>query len=238
MKKIFLACVLSLCALCVSAQSAKLSAKQLRDKSFKEASIHETISCLKSNMSDLASDSDRRSVLYLTALLQEQLGLYTEASKNYAQAAGIAASDAEGMPKVSAETLVLCAVRTALCAGEFDTADSYLNSAVRSSKNENVKAYVNLYSVWSALCRASTLNETKDSVALLTAYASMQSMYPVKASVLLTLWYLTDEKQYAQALQKEFPNSPEYGITKGNVQIMSVPFWYFVPRAVHSDSSN
>ncbi|MCH5295426.1 MAG: SPOR domain-containing protein [Treponema sp.] len=234
MKKRIAVC--AVCAACVlfCAHISAETAAQLRDNALSQLSVQESISYLKANLEKCAAPKDRRSVLYFTGTLQEQLGLYSDASANYAKAAGIAAGDADGMPKVSAEHLVLDAVRTALCAGEYDTADSYLNSAVRSSKDEAVRAYVNLYSVWSALCRAASAREAEDSVSILKAYSTMQSMRPVRPGVLLTLWYLTDEKEYADALRKEFPKSPEAGIVSGTVQIMSVPFWYFVPRAEHS----
>ncbi len=216
----------------------KKSAKQIYDKALEEENVQECIAFIRSNIDFSSTQGDRRSLLYVMASLQEQLGLYNEASRNYALAAGIAAPDAAGLPKVSAEQLVIDAVRTALCAGEFETADSYLNSAVRSTKNESIRAYVNLYSVWSDLCKATSVEETAESRALLNAYITMPSMKSVKPALLLTLWYLTDEKQYADSLQKEFPYSPETGIVKGNVQVMSAPFWYFVPREEHSLTEN
>ncbi len=212
-----------------------LSAKNLREKAFRQSSVQESISFLNESLEENLSKKDRRSVLYLKGTLEEQLGLYTEASKSYALAAGIAAEDADGFAPVTAEQLVLNAVRTALCAGEYDTADTYLNSAVRSSKNETVKAYVNLYSVWSSLCKAGEIKDTEESIALLNAYKGMPSMACVKPSVLLTLWYLTDKKEYSDALKKEFPLSPECAVVKGEAFIMSVPFWYFVPRMEHSN---
>ena len=132
--------------------------------------------------------------------------------------------------------LVIGAVRCALCSGDYDTAESYLNSKVRSSADTEVAAYVNLYSVWAELCKAESVEETKDSISLLEAYTQMQSMKCVKSSILLTLWYLTDDRKYSDALEKEFPNSAEYGIITGKVQIMSVPFWYFVPRSAHNST--
>ena len=102
---------------------------------------------------------------------------------------------------------------------------------LRSSKNETVVAFVNLYSIWASLCKASSFDETKDSIALLKAYSSMESMKAVKEKILFTLWYLTSEQLYADLLLKEFPSSPEAGIINGTVQIASVPFWYFVPRS-------
>lgn len=219
---------LALCA-SVLAQNKK-SAEIIQKEAMQLETVQDSIGYLKDSLSLAETAADRRSLLHFTGTLQEQLGLYTDASSSYAQAAGIAAPDAANMPKISSEQLALSAVRASLCAGDWETANSYLNSAVRSSKSETVLATANLYSVWSSLCKASSVQETEDSVALLKAYSSMQSMKSVKPQVLLTLWYLTGEQQHASALKKEFSSSPEASIVDGTVSIMRVPFWYFVPR--------
>ena len=234
-KKILFTLLFLFAAAGVFAQSS-VSASSIYEESLKQSNVQETILFLQDHLESSSRLDDKRSLLYVLGTIQEQMGFYADASLSYAKAAGIAASDAPSMPKVSSEQLVLNAVRCSLCAGNFETADNYLNSAVRSSKNERIKATVNLYSAWSSLCASSSIEETEDTLALLKAYASMDSMKAVRPSVLLTLWYLTDDEASGSKLLKEYPYSPEAGIVKGNVQIMSVPFWYFVPRKEHSDA--
>jgi len=211
------------------------NAREVYDEALKKDTAQEIIDYLNQATASIATNADRRSLLFVTGTIQEQCGLYENASLSYAQAAGIAAGDADNMPKVSPEQLVINAVRASLLAGDSETADRYLNSAVRSSKDEKILACINLYAQWSALCKAQSLDETKDSVSLLKAYCSMDSMKSVKPTILLTLWYVTGEKSYGDELQKEFPASPEAGVVTGKVQIMSVPFWYFVPHSGGSD---
>lgn len=215
---------------CLYAQNTKKTAASIKEESLSQESVQDAVIFLKNSLDSAATPADKRSILYFTGTMQEQLGLYSDACKSYAKAAGIAAADAVGMPKVSSEQLVINAVRTSLCSGDWETADSYLNSAVRSSKNKAILAYVNLYSVWSSLCRATSVRETQDSVSLLKAYSEMDSMKDVRPAVLLTLWYLTSDAEYSAELRAKYPSSPEAAITEGNAQIMSVPFWYFVPR--------
>ncbi|MCR5081148.1 MAG: SPOR domain-containing protein [Treponema sp.] len=208
----------------------KKNASAIRNESLKQGGVQDSIDYLKSHLGECATKADQRSLLYFTGTMQEQLGLYTDASASYAKAAGIAAGDAAGMPRISSEELVIAAVRCCLCAGDHETADSYLASSVRQSKNENILALANLYGVWSSLCKASSISETKDSVVLLQAYSSMETMKSVRPQILFTLWYLTNNSTYSERLKKEFPDSAETAIVKGNIQIASVPFWYFVPR--------
>ncbi len=217
-------------------KSASYTAAQLREKALSQDSVQEGIAFIQEHVEQCATSADKRSSLYFLGTLQEQLGIYSEAGRSYAKAASIAASDASGMEKVSSEQLVLDAVRCCLNSGDWETADSYLNSAVRSSKDKKVLAFVNLYSVWSALCKAQNYSEASDSIDILTAYASMSSMEYVRPAVLFTLWFLTDKKEYSEALRKKYPLSAEYAVIKGDVQIANVPFWYFVPRSVYPKS--
>lgn len=196
----------------------------------KKDTAQDSIAYVQKQLTKADTPADKRSLLFFIGTLQEQLGLYDDASLSYAQAAGVAAGDAAGMQKISSEQLVLNAVRCSLCSGDFETADRYLNSAVRSSKDETILAYINLYAQWSALCKAQSLDETNDAVSLLKAYSSMDSMTSVKPTVLLTLWYVSGDDTYASQLKKEFPSSMECGVISGKVQLMSVPFWYFVPH--------
>lgn len=238
MKKILLAFFVCVASASVFAQNKK-SAEIIKREALKQETVLDSIDYLKRNLDFADTAADTRSLLYYTGTLQEQLGLYTDAGNSYAKAAGIAAHDASNMPKVTSEQLVLNAVRANLCAGNWETADSYLSSAVRNSKNETVSATVKLYSVWSDLCKASSVPgaDISDSVELLKAYSSMQSMKSVKAQVLFTLWHLTSARVYAEELNREFPLSPEASVANGKSQIMRVPFWYFVPKENSASSS-
>lgn len=238
MKKLLLVFCVCVASVSVFAQNKK-SAEIIKKEALKQETVLDSIDYLKRNLDFADTAADTRSLLYYTGTLQEQLGLYTDAGNSYAKAAGIAAHDASSMPKVTSEQLVLNAVRANLCAGNWETADSYLNSAVRNSKNETVSATVKLYSVWSDLCKASSVPgaDISDSMELLKAYSSMQSMKSVKSQVLFTLWHLTSARIYAEELNREFPLSPEASVANGKSQIMRVPFWYFVPKENSASSS-
>ena len=65
-------------------------------------------------------------------------------------------------------------------------------------------------------------------VAVLKQSVQQSSMKIVKPVMLLTLWYVTGDNTYAAQLEKEYPQSPECAVVKGNASFMPVPFWYFV----------
>ena len=234
MKKIVFA-VLAATSLCftLGAQSKPLTAKTVIETSSKKSSVSDAVSYLKTNAASVSTNADKRAVYAFLAAVLEQQGLYAEAQKTFVQAASIqgrADSVVPGVPNKNSEELVIDAVRCALCAGDYAAADSYLNSAVRNSKDEKIIAFVKLYEQWSALCKAKSIAETKESIAMLKTYSSLDSMKSVRPSILLTLWHLTGESQYSENLKKGWTNSMEAAIVKGKIQTLPTPFWYFVPR--------
>lgn len=232
--------ILSLCFLGVTlssllfSQTKTVTAKSLIDAASKKSSIEESLSYLKKNVSSVTVNAEKRAVYAFLAAILEQQGQYAEAQKNYVQAASIqgsADSVVAGVPNKNSEQLVIDAVRCSLSAGDYSSAESYLNSAVRNSKDEKILAYVKLYEQWAALCKAKNESETKESIALLKTYATLDSMKSLRPSILLTLWHLTGEAQFSENLKKNFPKSMETAIVKGEVQTFPTPFWYFVPRS-------
>jgi tetratricopeptide (TPR) repeat protein len=231
MKKIFFTILLFLvCLLTLPAQVVSLTARSIADEAAKKGTADESVAYISSNLSKLTDSAEKRSLYAFLGALQEQLGNFNDARDSYAAAAAIAAGDAADMSRRSSEQLVLDAVRCALSTGDSETADSYLNSAVRNSKDSTVQAYIKLYALWSSLCKTEKKEDLAEPVVMLKAYAALPSMAVVKQSVLLTLWYVTGDTVYAESLKKEFPSSPEAGIVTGTVQMLPAPFWYFLPR--------
>lgn len=209
---------------------AEQTASQIVKEAAEKDSASLSVKYIEENLKTVTVPSEKRALYAFLGSLQEQMSLYQEASRSYASAAGISAGDAAGMPKKSSQQLVLDAVRASLSYGDFSTADSYLNSAVRNSSDEKVQSYIKLYEVWSALCKINSASRLEESVTILKAYSTMPSMKAVCPSVLLTLWYVTGENEYGESLKKQFPASPEANVVSGAVQMLPAPFWYFMPK--------
>lgn len=210
--------------------SAELKAKDVALEACRKSSATESISYINDKINVVTALSEKRALYVFEASLQEQLGKYSEAQANYAKAAGISAGNADGMPQKSNEQLVIDAVRCALCMGDYETADSYLASSVRNSKNSEIISYVKLYSQWSALCRCESAEDLKEPVEILKAYINVPSMQTLNPVVLLTLWYITGDRSYSEKLTQNYPKSTEAAVVTGDVQLLPVPFWYFVPK--------
>ena len=229
MKKLVL--IVAAIFLSASVFAADLTASFVTSEAAKKDSVEESVSYLKSQISKMTVAAEKRAAYIFLASLQEQMALYDDAQKSYAQAAAIAAGDAAGMPKKTNEQIVLDAVRCALSSGDYATADSYLNSAVRNSKNATVQAYIKLYSQWSALCKADNVSDIQEPLVMLQAYLKVDSMNAVKPAVLLTLWYVTGDSSYSKQITKLYPKSIEASIVKGDAQLLPTPFWFFVPKS-------
>lgn len=229
MKKIISFLILVNLFFCLSA--AELTARFVTGEAVKKDSLEESLSYLKDQVAKMNLPAEKRATYVFIATLEEQMALYDQAQKSYAQAASIAAGDAEGMPKKSNEEIVLDAIRCALSSGDYMTADSYLNSAVRNTRNQKIQAYIKLYTQWSALCRAEKVDDIQEPLVMLQAYLKLDSMECLRPAIYLTLWYLTGDKSYSQQLASKYPKSPEAAIVKGDVQLLPTPFWFFVPKS-------
>ena len=210
--------------------ASSLTAKAVTQASEDMDSVEESIAYLEEQVTKITNPAEKRSVYIFLASLQELLSFYDDAQRSYAQAASITAGTAQGMPDRSNEQIVLDAVRCALSSGDYQTADRYLNSSVRNSKDEEIQAYINMYSQWSVLCKAQNIKDTEEAIVMLDAYSNMKSMEVVRPAILLTLWYVTGESKYSDIIKKDYPDSIEMSVIKGEVQLLPTPFWFFVPR--------
>lgn len=211
--------------------SKSFTAMEITSEASTYKTVSESIDYVKKNISNTKTQADKRSAYIFLGSIQEQAGLYADAQKSYVEAAAINAKDASGMPKKSAEQLVIDAVRCALSVGDYSSADSYLNSDVKKSKNEKIIAFMNLYTQWSELCKAKNFYESKLVANKLESYLSKSSMKIVHPQILLTLYHITGNSSFSKKLKSDFPNSIEAGIVKGTVSVLPSPFCFFVPRA-------
>ena len=230
--KFFAALFFAFCAMfAVQAASVDLSAKNLMVEASQYRTLDESLEYLRKTVPNMKSSAERRFGYAFMGSVQEQLGQYADAQKSYAAAASIDAGNAVGVPKKTSEQLVVDSVRCALSVGDYASADKYLDSAVKNSKDEKILAYVKLYTQWSALCKAETFSDTKQTVSALKSYLSQKSMKVVYPQILLTLYHITGDSEYSKKLRSDFPGSMEAGIISGGVGLLPTPFWYFVPRS-------
>ena len=228
--RLFAACTILAAFILVQTFGADLSAYVKVNNGIVETSATETVQALKDKYASASSTKEKLEILTLLAPLQEQLGLYQEAQTNYSIAANLSASirASSGESAIADENLLLGAVRCALSCGDTPSADYILSTAFSSPVSTETQAYKILYAVWSWLCKSEDGIAPAQPIAVLKQSVQQSSMKIVKPVMLLTLWYVTGDNTYSAQLEKEYPQSPECAVVKGNASFMPVPFWYFV----------
>lgn len=206
-----------------------VSARTVADEAAKCESAAQSIDYVLRSIPAAAAPADKRAIYAFLGGLQESLSLYNDAVRSYAAACAIAAGDAEGMQKKSNESLVLDAVRCALCAGDHATASSYLASVV-NAQNGEIRAKALLYREWAALCAASSASSITAPLARLKSYSTDSAFASVRPQVLFTLWYVGGDNDAAASLKRDAPDSIEAAIVQGKARMLPVPFWYFMIR--------
>lgn len=227
---------------------AQSSAAGVIKKALECDNVDESIEYLKRNVIPIEDLCSVRVLYAFLGCIQEQSGLYSDASKSFAKAAGIKVSQEEinsfkltkeaapqdkivyNMLKKTPSILVLDAVRCCLNCGEAKTALSYLNSNIRNSKDQKIQARIKLYEIWAQLCDDPSDEQLNAIILFIKGYLSIPEMESVKPSLLFTLWYIADDDDAAVQIKKNYPLSPEAGVVSGKANLMPTPFWFFVPR--------
>jgi tetratricopeptide (TPR) repeat protein len=157
-----------------------------------------------------------KELYYLLAEVQEKMGDYEEASKNY--------------EKVASQEAFLAAAKTALLYGDSLRCDTLLSRLTQGHIKEKLVSQVRLYAVWSWLVKAQSEDALHEPLVILKSYVGMKGMEEEQAAILLTLWYLTGEEAYKVAIEKQYPKSLEFLVLESAASFLPTPFWFFVPR--------
>lgn len=169
------------------------------------------------------SSQEKLKAAEMLAPLQEQTGLYADASATYGTAASLA-----GVQNARGQRLLLGSVRCALSCADVSAADFLLSTAFSPPADAEIRASAKLYALWSWIIKAQNEKELEGPVSVLKSYASAADMADLKPVILLTLHHITGEKKWAEALTGEFPDSPEAAVAAGKAQILPAPFWFFL----------
>lgn len=218
----------------VFSQSQPKTAYALAQESEKKESLKDSIAYIEKNIPSLPKDGEKRAAYIFLASIQEQAGMFAEAEKAFAKAAGFQGENVEKMSNLTSEQLVLNAIRCALSCGNYGSAENYINSLRTSSKSKTI-AYAKLYEQWCNLIKAESAGDVEQIAGMLKAYLEMSSMKEIFPEIYLTLWHLTGEKKYSDLLKKDYPLSSGAAIVSGKIQLLPSPFWYFVPKSANAE---
>ena len=193
----------------------------------KTPSVESAIAYIQSVLPTVKEKSDQIELFTFLGRLQQQAAMYKEAYESYSAAIALDTTIPNAGVRLDA---ALCS----MALGEIETAESVLDTILAAeSKDAEYIAAANrakIYAVWCGALKVQNLGQLERPVTLLQSFLQDEKMAAQRPTLLLSLWWLTGQVEYAEILQKEFPHSTEALASAGNVHVMALPYWFFVLR--------
>ena len=191
------------------------------DNALKMNSPAESISYIAANVESINNIEEKKQTLLFMANLQKQSGLYLDAYSTYSAIIQLEKNKPNSDIRIQAAAC-------AMSAGELETAEAVLDSVI--SLNEADSSVAKFLAVWCGVLKAPSVQSLEKPVSLFKSFLKDDTMSDVKASVLFSLWWLTNETDWAMQLQTEYPASPETALINGKTKLLPASYFLFVPR--------
>ncbi len=194
----------------------------------KETDVNQAVEKISGYAHTINLKTDECILNLIAANIYEQLGDYSEAQKHYSVASSVlSALNQEGKSPagVSVDELKLASSRCALCRGDYMTSEILLAMINQEKASEETKAKIKLYTVWGYLCKADNKEAQFEPIVIMKSYLDLASMKSVKPQLLLTLWLVTGETEYAEKLKADYPKSSEAAIVTNKAAVLPGPFY-------------
>ena len=198
------------------------------EKAAKTPSVESAISYIQSALPSVKEKAEQIELFIFLGRLQQQSAMYKEAYESYSAAIALDTTVPNAQVRLDA---ALCS----MALGEIETAESVLDTilAAESKDAEYIEATnrAKIYAVWCGALKVQSFNQLERPVTLFQSFLQDEKMAMQRPCLLLSLWWLTGQVEYAEILQKEFPHSTEALVSAGTVQVMALPYWFFVLRS-------
>ena len=181
----------------------------------------ESIRYLAENIETITNIEEKKQTLIFMANLQKQTGLFLDAYSSYSKIIQLEKKE----PNSDIRLQAACC---AMAAGELEIAESVLDSII--TFNDKNSAFAKFMAVWCGVLKAGNVQALAKPIALFKTFLTDNTMNDTKASVLFSLWWLTNEPDWAMQLQTEFPASPETALINGKSHILPASYFLFIPR--------
>ncbi len=191
------------------------------DNALKMNSPAESISYIAANVESINNIEEKKQTLLFMANLQKQSGLYLDAYSTYSAIIQLEKNKPNSDIRIQAAAC-------AMSAGELETAEAVLDSVI--SLNEADSSVAKFLAVWCGVLKAPSVQSLEKPVSLFKSFLKDDTMSGVKASVLFSLWWLTNETDWAMQLQTEYPASPETALINGKTRLFPASYFLFIPR--------
>ena len=181
----------------------------------------ESISYIAENIETIVDIEEKKQAFIFMANLQKQTGFFLDAYSSYSKIIQLEKNE----PNSDIRLQAACC---AMAAGELEIAENVLDSII--SINDTNSAFAKIMAVWCGVLKAENVQTLAKPIALFKSFLTDNTMSSTKASVLFSLWWLTNEPDWAMQLQAEFPSSPETALINGKSHLLPVSYYLFIPR--------
>lgn len=199
--------------------------QKLIEKAFTKNNQEAVIAFIKNGIEHFKTSDEKISALLILADYEERCELFSDAVRHYLQAADIAA-----LPE---KQILIKALGAAVLADDMVKAielSQFLQRLIQYPLSEE-DAKIIIYSEWVKLkSYEEDSKEFSQTVLSLKKYVTDLAFKKFHPALLLTLWWIEDDKKAENTLLKKFPNSVEAGIVKGETILSPKTFWYLLPR--------
>lgn len=199
--------------------------QKLIEKAFTKNTQETVIAFIKNGIENFKTSGEKISGLLILADYEERCDLFSDAVSHYLQAADIAAKPEK--------QILIKALGAAVLADDIVKAielSQFLQGLVQYPLSEE-DAKIIIYSEWVKLKSYEEGSKEFSQVILsLKKYVTDLTFEKFHPALLLTLWWIEDDKKAENTLLKKFPNSIEAGIVKGETILSPKTFWYLLPR--------
>ncbi len=202
--------------------------EQIIKEAFAKKTPQEICKTLEIKIQKLNSEKEKQLAFSILADYEERCEFFAQAENHYQEAAKISSP-------YDKKILLIKAMGAALLADDVELAHSICKNSLLAKINNPLKeedAKILIFYEWIKLKLIDTdenysFQEIIDNLKKYVTNSSFKKFHP---AILLSLWWLDNDKKAENTLLKKFPNSIEAGIVKGSAILAPKPFWYLMPR--------
>lgn len=210
--------------------------EKIVNSAFKQKSSDAICKSLESKIGSLKSPTEKSVAYSILADYEDRCEFFYSASRHYIKASELALPQNKKALLIKAMASALLASKTSLA---YDICNEYLLPQISEKKTkDDIKVLV--YSEWIKLklLENNEVDKIDEILATLQGYVRSSAFVEFHPAILLTLWWVDNDKKAENTLLKRFPNSLEAGIVRGSVVLSPKVFWYLMPRAQFDDGED
>ncbi len=183
---------------------------------------------LLTKLKNVSTSKDQKEVNKFLAEYAIRNKLFENAGEHY-----LKCYDLETSNKDSSKKYLLKALKCFILSGNTNRAYTTYGklSSLRTSKSSIYDSEADLYLQYLHL-KESLSNPSIDFDAvihILKSYLNDKNFISFKASILFTIWFISNDKEAENTILMQYPKSIEAMLIKGDVIILPTTFWYLLP---------